>query len=463
MHVIIVGAGRTGKSLIKKLSEEKHTIVAVDVSDSRLADLMAEYDIQCVTGNGCDGETLEEAGVRTTDLLIAVTDSDEMNVLTCILAGTYGVDNVIAHVRDPKYYAQFNAVKEKLGITQLVNPESTLAFEISNLLTYPTALRVSAFAKGKLQIAEMSVSRENRLCGHTLMDLKTESKNSFLIVTIERDGKLFIPNGSTVIQKGDVVSVCARRSEMREVLSYLGFGFKKVRSVMILGSENDVYYLADSLSQSGFSVKVMGRNYQKLREMKEKLDKANVICADFTDKEVLDREGLEHADALVAMSTYDENNIVASMYAKTRGLEKVVTVLRKDSYNGIMDGAGIDKVVSPYELTGLEIAKCVRSIDVPKDSQILSIQPLSGGKAEALLFNIGHNPSFVGRSIRSLNEDMKNGVLIVAIYRNGGSSVIPDGDTVLGENDSVVIASMGHTITQLKDILQEKSFTKHEL
>lgn len=461
MKVIIVGAGRTGKNIIKQLSQEGHTIVAIDTSERTLSDIIAEYDVQCVCGNGCDGETLIEAGIKSTDLLVAVTNSDELNVLVCIIGGTFGVKNTIAHVRDAKYFAQFDAEKEKLGITSLVNPEATLGEEIASLLEYPAAEKVSSFGEGKLQIVEIPVKKENRLCGETLMSLKKESKLPFLVVAIERNGELLIPNGATKIEEGDVISVCARHHEMREVLSFLGFGSKRIRSVLIIGSEDDVFYLAKTLTEGGFAVKVLGRNYSKLLEMKDKIDKANVICADFTDKDVLEREGLEHADALVAMSTYEENNVVASLYAKSRGTKKVITVLRKDSYSGMLGSTTLDKVVSPYELTGLEIAKTVRNIDVPKDSQILSIQPLAGGNAEALAFNIGKNPLFVGKSIRSLNAEMKEGMLVVAIYKpegtKGEQSVIPNGNTILEENDSVVIAAMGKTVSKLEDILKEQN------
>ncbi len=459
MKVIIVGAGRTGRNIIKKLRKEKHDIVAIDTEEELLSDIMAEYDVQCITGNGCDEKILIEAGVRDADLLISVTDKDELNLLCCIIARTYGVTNLIAHVRDPNYYFQFDSMKETLGITLLVNPEATLADEVANLLNFPSAIKVSSFAKGRLQIAEMKATAEHKLCGKTLIELKSNSKMPFLIVAVERKGNVFIPNGNTVIEDGDVVSICAKHYEMRDVLSHLGFGKYKIRSVMILGSDDDAYYLAKSLlSAGGFTIKIIGKNADKCLEMKEKLDKANVVCSDFTDKDVLDREGIEHADALVAMSSYDENNIVSSFYAKSKGVTKVITILHKDSYNGILSERDFQDVVSPYDLTGSEIAKCVRSIDVPKDSKIIAMQPIMGGKAEGLVFNVGRNPEFVGHSIRDLNVKMKDGLLVVAISRESAKknemSVIPDGSTMLEDNDNILIASVGRTISKLEDLLK---------
>jgi len=460
MKVIIVGAGRTGKNIIAKLlSDEKRDIVAIDTNGETLSDLMSEYDVQCVTGNGCDEESLIQAGINDADMFIAVTDRDEFNVLCCIVAGTFGVKNLIAHVKDPNYYFQFDEMKEKLGITALVNPEAALAGEVANLLSFPTALRVSSFASNRLQIIETKISRESSICGKRLIDVKIDINIPFLVIAVERGGEVIIPKGNTVISEGDIISVCAENSDMNELMTKLGFGRRKIRSVMILGCNDEAYYLADSLlARGGFSVKIIGKNYDSCIDIKQKLDKANVVCADFTDKEVLEREGLEHADALVAMSAYDENNIVAAFYAKSKGTKKVITVARKNSYNSVLGIDLIDNLVSPYDLIGDEIAKLVRSVDVPKDSQILNMQQFAGGKAEALAFNIGKNPLFVGANVRSLGEKIKSGILFLAVYKSSagkGEVTIPDGDTVLEENDRVVIASMGASVSKLEDILRK--------
>lgn len=453
MNVIIVGIGRTGISIVKNLSSESHNIVAIDLDSERINDAVNRYDIQGICGNGCMESILEEAGVENTDLLISVTDSDEQNILSCLMGKAMGVKHLIAHVRNPEYFSQFEGMREKFGIGMFINPEATLAEEITKLLRFPSAVKVSSFSGGRLEIAEIKVSKDSKICGKTLKELKHNSKTDFLIVAIVRGDEVIVPNGSTVIEEDDVINVCAKHFELKNLFSYFGFLKHKVQSVMILGCNDDAYYLASILELNGFNVKLIGKNYDKCLELKNRLENVNVICDDFTDKDVLDREGIDSVGAVVSMSTYDENNIVTSLYAKNRRVSKVITVLRKDEYSGILQEIDLESPVSPYELAGAEIAKYVRSIDVPKDSQILSMQKIAGGRAEALFFNVGGNTAFVGKSVKDLNVNMKDGVLIVAVSRKR-TSVIPDGNTLIEEDDGIIVASVKNTIYQLEDVLK---------
>lgn len=453
MKAVVIGAGRTGESIVKNLAKEKHDIVLMDLKADRVQSLVDRYDVRGVVGGACIEENLREAGVETADLLVAVTDKDEINILSCMMGKALGTKNLIAHIRNPDYSKSAAVMKEQCGIDMFVNPEATLADEISSLLRFPSAVKVSSFSDGRLDIAEVKVENNSKICGKTLFQLKEKSKYPFLISTIVRNGKLIVPGGATVVEEGDVISVCAKHFELKNIFSMFGLMKHKVQSVMILGSNNESYYLAYNLLLSGCKVKIIGKNKENCLDLKTKLPEAEVVCGDFTNKEVLERENLDLMDAAVSASSYDENNIVISLYAKSRGVPKVITVIRGDSYGGILSDIKLDGAISPYELTGAEIARYVRSIDVPVDSQIISMHTVCGGMAEALEFNVASHESFVGKSIKELKGNMKDGILVLAITRKR-SSIIPDGSTVIEENDRLIVLSAADKISKLEDLLK---------
>jgi len=453
MKAIIIGAGRTGESIIKNLSDEKHDIVLVDIDGARVKEIVNKYDVRGVVGGACVDDNLAEAGAATAELLIAVTDKDEINILACILARAIGTRNLIAKVRNPDYYKSMSSMMDKFGINMFINPEAALAEEISKILRFPSAVKVSSFSDGRVDIAEVKVTGECKICGKTLLELKKNSKTPFLIAAIERGGKALIPSGSTAISEGDIISVCAKHYELKTVVSSFGLMKHKVQSVIILGSDSDSYYIAQSLVLNGCRVKIIGRNREKCVDIKAKLPEVEVVCGDFTNKAVLERENIDLVDAVVTASSYDENNIVISLYANEKKVPKVVTVIRGDSYGGILSDINIDSVISPYELTGAQIARYARSIDVPLNSQIISMNTVCGGKAEALEFNIGSNEKFVGKSLTQLRGDLKEGILFLAITRKR-DSVIPDGSTVLAEGDRIIVMTSSNKISQIEDLLK---------
>lgn len=453
MKAIIIGAGRTGESIIKNLSAEKHDIVLIDIDGARVKEIVDRYDVRGVVGGACVDDNLAEAGAQSADLLIAVTNSDEINILASVMGKVLGAKNLIAKVRNPDYYRSMSSMMDKFGINMFINPEAALAEEISKILRFPSAIKVSSFSGGAVDVAEIKISSESKICGKTLLELKENSKIPFLIAAIDRDGKILVPGGSTTLKDGDVISVCAKREDIRSVFSYFGLIKRRVQTVVILGSDNESFYLAESLIKNGCKVKIVGKNREKCLDLKVKLPSAEVITGDFTNKEVLERENIEAVDAVVAASTYDENNIVISLYLKSRGVPKIVTVVRGDSYGGILSDIKLDAAISPYEFIGSEIARYVRSVDVPVDSQIISMNTICGGMAEALEFNIGSNKHFVGKNLRELRGDLKDRILFLAVTRKR-VSFIPDGATVLEEGDRIIVMTASEKISKIEDLLQ---------
>ena len=454
MKIIVVGAGRTGQNIIKNLSDEEHEheIIAVDIDGSLIQPLIEQYDINGVTGNGCFPHILLEAGAENTDMLIAVTAEDEINLLCCMVGKSLGIPHLIAHVRSPEYFSDFGTKGEELGINLFVNPEYTLASKIDRMLKAPKDVYLATFANGRLEIAEIPIVEDSPFVGKKLKELREGTKKDFLVVALTRGELAIVPDGDTVVQADDVLSVCAKHYELADIFSHFGLVKQKVKNVLIVGCHEDAFYLSDMLLDEGIGVKVIDDDMNICRDFKSHLPKADVICDDFTDKRVLDRES-KAMDALIVMSKYDENNIVLAMYGKNRNIRRVVTVVRGDSYTGILDDIDLN-ALSPYELTGDLIATYVRSIDVPRGSQIVAMQTIAGGSAEALQFNIGKNPLLVGKSIREIRPRMIDGILFGAIIR-GRQSIIPRGDTVLEEDDGIIVASLKNRITQIEDMFAE--------
>lgn len=453
MRIIVVGMGKTGDSLLKNLTAEDHDIIGIDMDGGKVQEAIEKYDVNGVVGNGCLAPILQEARVEEADLLIAVTDRDELNLLTCIVGKSLGARHLIAQVRNPEYYANYASMGEHLGIDMFVNLEATLAGKISAILKAPAEVNLNSFGRGRLEIAEIRITSGNKMVGKTLSQIRQNRRKPFLVISIERNEEVIVPNGKTVIESGDVLSVCSGHQDLREVLGYFGIEKQKVQSVIILGCEENVYYLSKRLLEAGISVKVIAKNKVRCEALKTRIPELTVICDDYTDKEVLIREGIDETDSLVAMTVSEENNIVASLFAKTHEVPKIVTVIGSDLYREMLEDISLNLVYSPYELAGSAIATYIRSINVPKDSQIISMNKIAGGRAEALQFNIAKSQDFVGKKIADLAQEMKGGVLLCAIIRNR-MPIIPDGETVLEEDDDILVASMKIRIEKLEDILK---------
>ncbi len=450
MKVIIVGMGRVGMTLTEELRREGHDIVAIEQDANILQDCVNRYDIQGITGNGCSASILRNAGVEDCDMLISIMASDERNILCCVVAKALGARHLIARVRDPEYFAQFDFLRSKLGIGMLVNPEESASHEIMRILRFPAATKINSFSRGKVDIVEFKLSRNSKLVGLTLAEIRKKSKIAVLFVAIERNGDILVPGGHVTLHADDVVSVCAKHLEMSTFFRSFGIFKERADTVMILGSGDDVFYLAHELEESGFFVKVICNSYERSVEIKGGLKHSVVVCGDYTDRAVLEREGIADADAVVSMSHYDENNIVTSLFAKARGVEKPIAILRGDSYRGLLETVDLDTAISPYRLAAAEVARYVRAVNVEDGNSIKAMYKLADERVEALLFGVNGSERFVGKPLKDLA--LRKGILIAAVVRGKGV-FIPDGNFVLGPSDEIIVVSSGKIILELEDIL----------
>ncbi len=451
MKVIIVGMGRVGMRLAEELSKEGHNLVAVDPNPIVLQECVNKYDIQGICGNGCVMDNLKEAGASHADMLIAVTPHDENNILCCMVGRVLGVKRLVARVRDPEYFDQFEFMHDKLGIGLLVNPEESLSHEILRNLRFPAAAKISSFARDKVNIAEFTLPEGNALDGLSLVELRKKLKGDFLVIAYKRDGETKIPNGETVLQAGDILTLCVKPSELRAFFKAFGLYKLKIQSVIILSGGMQSFYIARELEDNGFRVKIIEHDYETCVELKKELRFAQVVCGDCSDRDVLTREGIADTDAVICMSNYDENNILAALYAKSVGVKKTIPVLRGDSYHSMLPSIGLDSYISPYSLAASEVVRYLRTVDVREDCAVKALYKIAGEQAEGLLFDVTDDQRFVGKSLKELS--LIKGVLIAAVVR-GRTAHIPDGSFTLAENDNIIVIAMGKQILKLDDVIQ---------
>ncbi len=368
-----------------------------------------------------------------------------------MVAKVLGAKRLVARVRDPEYFDQFEFMHGQLGIDILVNPEESVSHEILRILRFPAAAKVSSFSGGKVDIVELKLPEKSKLEGVTLADMRKKSKVNVLVVAVERDGKILIPDGNTVLKGNDSVSICAKHADLRTFFRTFGFLKHKIQVVMILGGGREAFYLARELEDSGFSVKLITNSYDRCLEIKGGLDKTQVVCGDYTDRNVLESEGIEGADAVVSMSPYDENNIVTALFAKEKGVPKTISVLHGDSYRGLLESIHLDTAISPYTLAAAELARYLRAVDVSEGRQIKAMYKIANERAEGLLFGVNGDKRFTGKAVKDLR--LRKGILIAAVVR-GRTAFIPDGNFVLEENDDIVVISTGEQLYEMGEMLQ---------
>lgn len=449
MHIIIVGLGKLGITMTKQLVKEGHSITVVDTNNEKLTNTVDTYDVMGVCGNGATCETLEIAGAQKAKLIIAATASDEMNILCCLIANRMGAENTIARVRNPDYAAQMQFLRNELGISMIVNPEFETANEISRIIRFPSAANLDSFARGKIEIASIRIHSDNALCDTALYDLRKKSKAKVLVCAVQRDEDVFIPSGDFVIRCDDTVSITGTRAELSLFMKQTGVYKQRIKNVMIIGGGRIGYYLSKLLSDTGRNIKLIELNDARCHSLADMLDDVTVVHGDGTDQDLLDEQGLERQDALVSLTGIDEENIIVSMYAESKGINKVITKINRHSYS-ILTDIGLETVVSPQIVAGNLVTRYVRALhNSAGNSQIQTLHKLVNGKVEAVEFIVPENAGYENIPFKNLN--LLPNILIGCIIRNG-KTIFPGGDDVMKANDSVIVVTAGRIIEDLHDI-----------
>ena len=450
LSIIIVGCGKVGETLVEQLIREGHDITIIDKNAARVEAIAGTYDVMGLVGNGASYSMLVEAGIEKTDLFIAVTESDELNLLCCTVAKRVAGCSAIARVRDPAYSKEVSYLQEKLGLAMIINPELETAKEAARILALPTVLDVSPFAHGQAEMVRFKIPEGNVLDGMMLYDLSKKLETSVLICAIERGGEVHIPAGNFQMQQGDVISVVAAGSNTRLFLSRIGFKTNQVRSAMIIGGGKASYYLAQQLLPMGIDVKIIESDRDRCEELSELLPKAVIINGDGTDVEVLTEEGLEYAEAFVPLTGIDEENIMLTLHARHVSKAKVITKINRIAFRDVIGQLDLGSVIYPRYITSEAIIAYVRAKKNSMNSNVETLYHLFDSRAEAIEFRVNEPSGVTGRMLK--NMKLKRGLLIAFINRNG-QILIPTGNDTIEAGDTVMLVTTHTGFNDIRDIL----------
>lgn len=451
MKIIVVGLGKVGERLVERLSrEENHSITVVDIKHNVLQETVNSYDVMGVSGSGANIETLKEAGIEDTDILIAVTDSDEINLLTCLIARKLSKCNTIARVRNPEYKNEVQLFKEDLGLAMIINPEYTAANEIARSLRFPSAIQIDTFAKGRVEMLKFKVEEGSVLDNLKLVDIKQKVESNILVCGVERGEEAFIPYGDFVLKAGDLISIIATIKDASGFIKKVGIKTNRVKDSIIIGGGKTSVYLANNLIKSGIDVKIIEQNKEKCEELCTILPKATIINGDGTENKLLIEEGIEKAESFVALTNIDEENILLSLYAKTKMKGKVITKINRIAYDEVIGNLGLDTIIYPKDITAEYIVRFVRAKNNSIGSNIETMHYVLGGKAEALEFRIRENSPISNKTIETLS--LKKGIIIASINRNG-NIITPNGKDMILTGDTVIVVTTHKGFKDISDIL----------
>lgn len=450
MKIVIVGNGKVGFTLAEQLVREEHDIIVVDSNDSALHKAADALDIMGIRGNGVSVATLRDAGADTADLLIAATNSDEVNMVCCLTAKNLGTKYTIARIRNREYAAGMNELRHILGIDMIINPENATAVEISRLLRFPSAANIETFCRGRVELMGFRLLEDDFMVGKPLRDLSDQVKKlSLLFCAVERGEEVIIPNGAFVPQAGDKLYLIGRPTSLDQFFHTLGRYTPKVKNVFIVGGGKISLYLAAILEKMRIKVKLVEMNPERCRLISEQLPHTTVLCGDGTDQELLESERLPDSDAFVALTDRDEDNLIISLYAMQQGLSKVIAKSNRQNYASIARAIGLDSVISPKLITAQHILQVVRGMENSQGSVMNALYRIADGAAEAMEFTVSPSTRYLGVPLKDLR--LKPGILISVIVREG-EIIIPEGSTSLRAGDNVIIISRGSGILDLNDI-----------
>ena len=456
LSIIIVGCGKVGQTLIEQLSMEGHDITIIDKNANKVQALANTYDVMGMVGNGASYSVQLEAGIENTDLLIAVTESDELNLLCCTVAKRVANCAAIARVRTPDYSQEINYLQEKLGLAMIINPELETAREAARMLSLPTALEVNAFAHGQAEMITFKIPSGNLLDGMHLWDMHKsipqDIETNVLICAIERDGQVHIPSGNFQMRCGDVISFVSTARIARKFLRTIGFKTRQVRSSMIIGGGKAGYYLAQELGQMGIEVKIVEQNHDRCVELNTLLPKATIINGDGTDQELLKEEGLEYAESFVPLTGIDEENILLTLHANQVSNAKVITKINRITFRNVISNLDLGSVIYPRYITSEAIVAYVRAKANSMNSNVETLNYLFDNRVEAIEFRVNEASTATGTKLKDLKPKMKKNILIAFINRDG-QILIPSGNDSIEVGDTVMIVTTHSGFDDIRDIL----------
>jgi len=450
MKAVIVGIGNIGEALASRLLKEKHDVTVVDEDLQIVNDIVNKIDVKGVTGNCLDRQILLDAEVDKADFFFACTVRDELNILSSVLAKKMGAKYVVSRVRDPQYLSSLESLKDELDVDMMFNPEYRTAMEIAQILRFPAAISADTFASGKVTLTEFRIAEDSPIRDLSVREAAIIAGEKMLFAVVSRNGKVYIPNGDFVLNAGDLVHIATEKNDLVELSKKINVFKQRAKSVIIAGGGRIAYYLAKALLEEGVKVKIIEIDKERCHDINEELSKATVICADGTEIDVLEEEGVKSADAFIALTGVDEENAIISLYASSVGDAKIVTKITSPALAKMVCKLGLDTVISPREVIADQLVRFVRAHQVDEGEGMNALYRIHD-KAEAIEFTV--QPDFPGIGIPLKSLKLKNNVLLCGVVRNG-EFILPSGDTALDVHDKVLVVTGVKQVTELDQILR---------
>lgn len=450
MKIIIVGCGKVGKTLAEELNKEDNEVTVIDRRYADVEELSNKFDVMGVVGNGASYKTQMEAGIEKADILIAVTGSDELNLLCCLIAKRAGNCQTIARVRNPEYSEEIGFVKGALGLAMTINPEFAAAQEIARVLRFPSAIKIDTFAKGRVEMLKFRVPGESRLNGMLVMNIAPKLGADVLVCAVERDGEIFIPKGDFRLQEKDVVSIIAGPKKASDFFKKIGIETHQVKDTMIVGGGDTGYYLAKLLQPMGIGIKLIEQNEERCNLLSELLPKAQIIHADGSEQIVLIEEGVGQAEAFVALTNIDEENVMLSLFARSQTSGKIATKINRMDFDRVIKELDLDTTVYPKKITAQYILQFVRAMKNSIGCNVETMYRILDDKAEALEFVVKKSSELPGIPLEKLK--IKENTLVACIIR-GRQIIIPRGKDEMRVGDSVVVVTTTLGLKDIRDVI----------
>lgn len=451
MKIIVVGCGKIGRTVISSLVAEGHDVTAIDREAAVIEEITNLHDVMGVCGNGADCETLEEAGIKDTELFLSATDSDEMNMLACFLAKRMGASHTIARIRNPEYNDKsLGFMRNELGLDMAINPELLAARELFRILRLPSAAKVETFSGRNFEMVEIKLKADSLLDGLSLIELRKKFQVTLLVCAVQRGDKVFIPDGNFILRSGDRIGITAQPTEIMKFFKMLGIMQKQAKNVMILGASKTAFYLAKMLLSAGSTVKIIELDPVRCAQFSEELPGAVIINGDGAQQELLLEEGIKDTDAFVSLTGKDEENILISYFVSTLEVPKIITKVNRKEFILMAENLGAESIITPRKIIANILVKYARGLHNSLGSKVETLHKVMGSEAELLEFIVQPDCTLIGTTLREL--DTKPGTLIAGIIR-GRKTIIPTGDDHLQTYDKVIVLSSTPGMNDLSEIL----------
>lgn len=451
MKIIIVGCGKVGATLAEQLNNEGHDIIVIDKDGGKLRALTDSLDVMGVEGNGAIYQIQMDAGIQDADLLIATTNSDELNMLCCLIAKKAGDCHTIARIRNPEYSKEIPYIREELNLSMAMNPEMESAAEISRLLKFPSAIKLDTFAKGRVELMKYRIPENSVLHDMQVFEVAPKLKCQVLICAVERGHEVIIPGGSFRMQAGDTISFVAAAKEAAAFFHKMDIAKTAIKSAMFVGGGKLTYYLAKLLEQTRIQIKIIEQDLARCNELSLLLPKAIIIHGDGSDQQLLLEEGLAQTEAFCALTGFDEENIMLSLYAASVSKAKLVTKINRIAFEDVIQQLNLGSIIYPKLIAADAIVRYVRAMQNSMGSNVETLYKIVANRVEALEFRVGKDAPMTGIPLEQLS--LKDNLLVACINR-GGRIITPHGKDTIEPGDTVIVVTTHSGLNDLKDILR---------